>query len=221
MIIITIKKPSSGISLVVQGIGIRLPMQGTQLQSLVSEDPTCRGATKPVRHNYWAWALEPVSHNYWAHVLQLLKPVCLEPVLHKRSHLKMKPTRCNEDPKQPHTHARTHAHTHTFLKATTAKKPPSLFFSAAQDTNLAASSSPHQAVSVSGIYSPGVLNQVLRLSWEVPGNPRGNFWLPQWLEGVLPAFLGERGPRMCSMSYNAQDSYTKGGIVMPQMALCL
>ena len=29
-------------------------MQGTQVRALVWEDPTCRGATKPVRHNYWA-----------------------------------------------------------------------------------------------------------------------------------------------------------------------
>ena len=29
-------------------------MQGTQVWALVREDPTCRGATKPVRHNYWA-----------------------------------------------------------------------------------------------------------------------------------------------------------------------
>ena len=50
-------------------------MQETQVQSLVWEDPTCHGATKPVHHNYEASALEPVSHNYWAHVLQLLKPV--------------------------------------------------------------------------------------------------------------------------------------------------
>ena len=41
-------------------------MQGTQVQSLVREDPTCRGATKPVRHNYWACALDPASHNYWS-----------------------------------------------------------------------------------------------------------------------------------------------------------
>ena len=47
-------------------------MQGTQVQALVREDPTCRGATKPVRYNYWACALEPESHNYWAHVPQLL-----------------------------------------------------------------------------------------------------------------------------------------------------
>ena len=49
-------------------------MQGTWVLSLVWEDPTCRGASKPVRHNYWAYALEPASHNYWAHALELLSP---------------------------------------------------------------------------------------------------------------------------------------------------
>ena len=39
-------------SLVVQWLRICLPMQGTQVQTLVQEDPTCRGATKPVCHNY-------------------------------------------------------------------------------------------------------------------------------------------------------------------------
>ena len=41
-------------------------MQGTQVGALVQEHPTCREATKPVRHNYWACTLEPVSHNYWS-----------------------------------------------------------------------------------------------------------------------------------------------------------
>ena len=41
-----------GTSLVGQWLRIRLPMQGTQVRALVWEDPTCRGATKPVRHNY-------------------------------------------------------------------------------------------------------------------------------------------------------------------------
>ena len=41
-------------------------MQGTQVRALVREDPTCRRATKPVRHNYSACAPEPVSHNYWS-----------------------------------------------------------------------------------------------------------------------------------------------------------
>ena len=53
-------------SLVAQWLIICLPMQGTWVRALVQEDPTCRGATKPVHHNYWACALEPVSHNYWS-----------------------------------------------------------------------------------------------------------------------------------------------------------
>ena len=39
-------------SLVAQWLRIHLPIQGTRVQALVQEDPTCRGATKPVRHNY-------------------------------------------------------------------------------------------------------------------------------------------------------------------------
>ena len=53
-------------SLVVRWLRIRLPMQGTQVRALVREDPTCCGATKPVRHNYWACAVETASHNYWS-----------------------------------------------------------------------------------------------------------------------------------------------------------
>ena len=87
-----------GTSLVVQWLRIRLPMQGTRVWTLVRADPTYRGASKPVHHNYWACALEPVSHNYWAHVPQLLKPVCLEPMLrNKRSHHNEKPVHPNEE----------------------------------------------------------------------------------------------------------------------------
>ena len=68
-------------SLVAQWLRARLPMQGTWVRALVREDPTCRGATKPMCHNYWACALEPACHNYWAHMPQLRKPTCLEPVL--------------------------------------------------------------------------------------------------------------------------------------------
>ena len=39
-------------SLVVQWLRICLSMQGTWVQSLVQEHPTCLGATKPVHHNY-------------------------------------------------------------------------------------------------------------------------------------------------------------------------
>ncbi|KAJ8797868.1 hypothetical protein J1605_017070 [Eschrichtius robustus] len=41
-----------GTSLVAQWLRIRLPMQGTRVRALAREDPTCRGATKPMRHNY-------------------------------------------------------------------------------------------------------------------------------------------------------------------------
>ena len=45
-----------GASLVAQWLGIRLLMQGTRVHALVREDPTCRGAARPVSHNYWACA---------------------------------------------------------------------------------------------------------------------------------------------------------------------
>ena len=74
-----------------------LLMQGTQVGSLVGEDSTCCGATKPMSHNYRARALRPASLNYWACVLQLLKSTCLGPVLRsKRSHRDEKPACSNE-----------------------------------------------------------------------------------------------------------------------------
>ena len=69
-----LQKTAYRASLVAQWLRIHLLMQGTQVRALVREDPPCRGATKPVRHNYWACALGPVSHNYWAHEPQLLSP---------------------------------------------------------------------------------------------------------------------------------------------------
>ena len=45
---VKLKNSSTGASLVVQW----LTMQGTQVRSLVREDPTCHGATKSVCHNY-------------------------------------------------------------------------------------------------------------------------------------------------------------------------
>ena len=73
---------SSGVwtSLVVQWLRICLPMQGTQLCSLVWEDLTGWGATKPT------------CQNYWPRVPQLLKPHSLEPMpCNKRSHGDEKP----------------------------------------------------------------------------------------------------------------------------------
>ena len=46
------KLDNLGTSLVVQWLRIRLPTQGTWVRALVREDPTCRGAAKPVHHNY-------------------------------------------------------------------------------------------------------------------------------------------------------------------------
>ena len=97
-----IKNTPEGASLVAQWLGIGLPMQGTRVWALVQEDPTYRGAAKPMHHNYWACPLEPVGHNYWAHVPQLLRLTLLEPVLrNKRSHHKEKPAHHNEVPTQP------------------------------------------------------------------------------------------------------------------------
>ena len=73
-------------------------MQGIRVRALVQEDPTRRGATKPVRHNYWTCALEPESHNYWACAPQLLKPAGLEPVLcNKRRPYNEKPAHSNKE----------------------------------------------------------------------------------------------------------------------------
>ena len=43
-------------SLVAQWLRICLPTQGTRVRALVWEDPTCRGATRPVSHKCWACA---------------------------------------------------------------------------------------------------------------------------------------------------------------------
>ena len=48
----TFKQTQRGASLVAQWLRICLPMQGTRVRALVWEDPTCRGATKPVCRNH-------------------------------------------------------------------------------------------------------------------------------------------------------------------------
>ena len=50
-------------------------MQEIRVWSLVQEDSTCCGATKPTGHNFCAHALEPTNHNYWDYMLQLPKPL--------------------------------------------------------------------------------------------------------------------------------------------------
>ena len=62
-------------SLVLQWIGIHLPVQGTWVRSLVWEDPTCSRATKPVRQTTGA-------HAPWSRTLTLSIPCAalLKPV---------------------------------------------------------------------------------------------------------------------------------------------
>ena len=48
-------------SLLVQWIRIHLPMQGTRVKSLVWEDSTCHGATKPVSYNKKSPAVRSLS----------------------------------------------------------------------------------------------------------------------------------------------------------------
>ena len=52
---------------VIQWLQVRLPMQGTGVQSRVREDPTLCNAIKPTCHNCWACTLEPVFHNKRCH----------------------------------------------------------------------------------------------------------------------------------------------------------
>ena len=54
-----IENQCDGISLVVQWLRICLSMQGTLVWSLLKENSTCLGATKPMCHNYRAHTLEP------------------------------------------------------------------------------------------------------------------------------------------------------------------
>ena len=73
-----------------------LLMQETQVQSLVGEDPTYGGETKPMRHSRplsLCASLEASTSE--AHTLQL--------VLHKRSHCNKKPTHCKEEGPSPYS----------------------------------------------------------------------------------------------------------------------
>ena len=63
-------------SLVVQWLRIDIAMQGTWVGSLVQEDSTCCGMTKPLHHNYWSPMLRACAPQerplQWeAHTLQL------------------------------------------------------------------------------------------------------------------------------------------------------
>ena len=86
-------------SLVAQRLRICLPMQGTQVQALVWEDPTCRGAAGPVSHSCWACAsgacaLQQDRPRWWEARAPRWRvaPACRN---------WRKPSHRNEDPTQP------------------------------------------------------------------------------------------------------------------------
>ena len=101
-----LQEDADGASLVVQWLRICLPVQGTRVRALVREDPTCHGATKPVRHNYWACESQLLKHVHSRTYAPQEKPPQWEAcALHQRvvpaRHNKRKPVRSNEDPTQP------------------------------------------------------------------------------------------------------------------------
>ena len=57
-----VSKLTSGNSLVVHQVSIHLSVQGTQVQSLVWEDPTGCGATKSECYTYWSACTESPQH---------------------------------------------------------------------------------------------------------------------------------------------------------------
>ena len=97
--VVTIKKALLRASLVAQWQRTRLPVQETQVPSLVWEDPTCHGAMKSVRPSYWACALEPGSHNYWCpRVLELQPQQAKPPQWEARAPQLEKSPHSKEDP---------------------------------------------------------------------------------------------------------------------------
>ena len=68
-------------SLVVQWLITHLPVQQTLAWSLVREDSTCCGATKPVRHNFWASVpqlLKPAHNKRSPHAKTKSNPASLQ-----------------------------------------------------------------------------------------------------------------------------------------------
>ena len=86
-------------SLVVQWLRICLPIQGTWVQSLVWDDPTCHVTTKPRRHNYWAWA--PRVPALQAREATTMRSPCTSMKRNPCSPQLEKSPRSNKDPTQP------------------------------------------------------------------------------------------------------------------------
>ena len=70
-----LKTALPGTSLVVQGLRVHLPTRETQVTSLVREDPTCWGATKPVHPRVNAPQQETLL-QWEAHAPQLESSLC-------------------------------------------------------------------------------------------------------------------------------------------------
>ena len=84
-------------------------MQGTWVWSLVQEDSTCHGTTKPVCHNYWSLhALEPMICNKKSHHDE--KPMHCNEEESPLATTRESPRSSNEDPAQPQ------ANTENYLK---------------------------------------------------------------------------------------------------------
>ena len=107
-------------SLVIQGLRISLPVQGTWVQSLVWEDLTCHEAIKPVCRKYWAGLWNARAET--AEGLQTLEPVrcqqakslqweACEPQLESSPALsnQRKPVCSNKNPEQPKINLKTNS----------------------------------------------------------------------------------------------------------------
>ena len=97
-------------------------MQETRVRSLVWEAPMWQEATKPVRYNYWACALETKSYNYRAHVLQLLKPTCPRTCALQQEKTPQWEDQALQLESSPHLLQlqKRHTHTHTHIHTATA-----------------------------------------------------------------------------------------------------
>ena len=73
-------------SLVAQSVKNPPAMQESRVQPLV-RDPTCRAASRAMRHDYWAHTLEPMARKLQHWSLRTPEPV----LCHKRSYRSEKP----------------------------------------------------------------------------------------------------------------------------------
>ena len=99
-----------GTSLVVQWMGVCLPMRGTRARCLGPVNSTCLRATKPLRHTYWAHALElwatapePVCQNCWGLHAWIQCSTIREGTTIRNPHLTRKNSPCSLQLEKAHT----------------------------------------------------------------------------------------------------------------------